>query len=414
MRLHQPSAFYGVDSVPLGNDKIDFGGMNAGFYESATADELRAYFANVMQEHFLPTGRVRFFPCSDYVGGEGDRHHFVSRLTGAMQEVRVKRKVVDTTYLEGQIPATSLPPFEVDKDAHCIPAGDVTRLAVRVGQFVVIGAGKTALDTCVWLLTNGVPPSSICWLKSCESCWLNRRLHWPCFGLPEFYRGTALQFQAMSQATSVEDLFLRLEADGFFMRVDQKIMPTMMRGAILSEFELALLRQLKDVVRLGRVRRIGRGRVVLGKGEIATADDAIYIHCAAHGLARPPLRTIFGAGRLTVQPTMWGFASQQFALLGVVEALIVDNDEKNRLCPTIRYWDCNADYLTAYMARIAGEQARNAYPSLAAWTRASRLKALGRLGENRDHPSVVAAGNVLKAVGAAAIENVSKLVAERN
>ena len=95
VRLHQPSTFYGVDSVPLGQDAIDAIGTNAGFYELAGADELRAYYERVMHRHFLPTGRVRYFPSSDYVG----EHRFVSRLTGASWQVRVRRKLVDTTYL---------------------------------------------------------------------------------------------------------------------------------------------------------------------------------------------------------------------------------------------------------------------------------------------------------------------------
>ena len=283
VRLHQPSAFYGVDSVSLGKDAIDRGGLNAGFYELASADELRAYFAHVMQDHFLPTQRVRFFPCSDYAGGEGDRHFFVSRLTGARQEVRVRRKLVDTIYLEGSIPATSKPPFEVNEGVSCIPAGDVARLPGHSRTFVVIGAGKTAMDTCVWLLTNGVPPSSIRWVKPREGWWLNRRFHQPHTLLPDFYAGVGLQFQAMAGATTLDDLFLRLEAAGFFLRVDPEVMPTMVSGAILSEVELALLRQITDVVRLGRVRRIGQGRMVLDDGEIETPRDAVHVHCAADG-----------------------------------------------------------------------------------------------------------------------------------
>jgi NAD(P)-binding Rossmann-like domain len=411
VRLHQPSAFYGVDSVPLGKDAIDRGGLNAGFYETANADELRAYFAHVMQEHFLPTGRVRFFPCSDYVGGEGDSHHFVSHLTGERQEVRVKRKLVDTGYLEGAIPATSKPPFEVDEGVQCIPAGDVARLNERARPFVVIGAGKTALDTCVWLLTNGVPASSIRWVKPRESWWLNRRFHQPHTFLPELYAGVGLQFQAMAEAKSIDDLFLRLEAGGFALRVDPAVMPTMMRGAILSEVELALLRRIKDVVRLGRVRRIGRGNMVLDEGEVAMPEDAIYVHCAAAGLARPPLRPIFEADRMTVQPIMWGFASHQFALLGVTEATIDSDEEKNRLCRPIHYWDQNADYLTAYMARLASERARGSHPALAAWARESRLNPLARLGEYSNHPTVVATQGLLKRVAPAAMENMPKLLA---
>ena len=40
VRLHQPSALYGVASRPLGQDRIDEWGINAGFYERATAAEI--------------------------------------------------------------------------------------------------------------------------------------------------------------------------------------------------------------------------------------------------------------------------------------------------------------------------------------------------------------------------------------
>ena len=413
VRLHQPSAFYGVDSFPLGKNAIDSGGLNAGFYELASADELRAYFAHVMQEHFLPTGRVQFFPCSDYLGGEGDRHHFVSRLTGARQEVRVRRKLVDAAYLEGSIPANSKPPFDVAEGVQCIPAGGVAGLQERAKTFVVIGAGKTAMDTCVWLLTHGVPASAIRWVKPREGWWLNRRFHQPHTGLPDFYAGIGLQFQAMAEARTVDDLFLRLESAGFFLRVDPTVTPTMLHGAIMSEVELALLRQITDVVRLGRVRRIGRERMVLDNGEVETPKDAVHVHCAAAGLARPPLRAIFEPGRLTVQPTVWGFASHQFALLGAAEALVGSDEEKNSLCRPIRYWDECRDYLTAYMAVLASERARAAHPALATWARESRLNPMGRLGEYSSHPTVVETRGVLKKLGAAAMENLPRLIAQR-
>ena len=40
VHLHQPSAFYGVNSRVLGSDSIDEVGPNAGFYERATAGSL--------------------------------------------------------------------------------------------------------------------------------------------------------------------------------------------------------------------------------------------------------------------------------------------------------------------------------------------------------------------------------------
>ena len=138
VRLHQPSAFYGVSSVPLGRDALDVAGTNAGYYELAGADEIRAYFAQVMHCCFLPSGRVRYFPCSEFVGDD----RFVSRLAQESWQVRVRRKVVDTTYLEGEIPATSAPPFEVADGVRCVPAGEIARIRERPERFVIIGAGK--------------------------------------------------------------------------------------------------------------------------------------------------------------------------------------------------------------------------------------------------------------------------------
>ncbi|MBK5330908.1 MAG: NAD(P)-binding protein [Ilumatobacteraceae bacterium] len=51
VRLHQPSALYGVLSRPLGHDRIDESGPNAGFYERATAAEICDYYGRVLDEH---------------------------------------------------------------------------------------------------------------------------------------------------------------------------------------------------------------------------------------------------------------------------------------------------------------------------------------------------------------------------
>ena len=410
VRLHQPSAFYGVSSVPLGRDTVDQTGINAGFHEAAGADELRTYYAQVMDRHFLPTGRVRHHPCSDHSIAPDGRHLITSRLTGAVQEVRVRCKLVDTGYLEGRIPATSPPPFEVAEGVRCVAAGDVARVVDPPERYVVIGTGKTALDTCVWLLSQGVPASAIQWVRPREGWWLNRRFHQPGDGLPDFFAGVGLQLKAMAQATSVDDVFARLEVDGFFLRVDATVAPTMCRGAMVSEAELALLRQIGDVVRRGHVRRIERDRIVFDGGSVPTGPGTLHVHCAAVGLARPALRPIFEADRVTLQPVFWSFACYPAALLGVIEATIADTAEKNRVCPPIRYWDEPRDYLSSYLALMAHDRARAAHPAVAAWAKGTRLNPMSGLGAHRDHPLVVQTWGDLKRYGAAAAGNLAKLL----
>ena len=410
VRLHQPSAFYGVSSVPLGLDSIDSSGLNAGMYELAGVDELRAYFGQVMRQTFLPSGRVHYFPCSEYAGGDAQQHAFSSRLSGQRRQVRVRRKLVDTRYLEGRIPATAPPPFEVDEGVRWCAAGDVTRLAREAQRFAVIGAGKTATDTCVWLLEQGVAPDAIRWIKPREGWWLNRRFHQPLERLPDLYAGIGLQLQAFSEGVSVDDVLLRLEAHGFFLRVDTAVLPTMLHGAILGEAELQQLRRIEDVVRLGRVRRLERERIVLEHGEMPTDAGTMHVHCAAQGLARPQLRPIFEPGRMTPQPIEWGFASFQLAMLGVVEATVDGDEEKNRLCQPIRYWDVPADYLRAYLALLGAERHRASVPALAAWARQTRLNPLARLGEYRDHPTAVAARGQIRQFGPVAPRELMRLL----
>jgi len=405
VRLHQPSAFYGVTSLPLGQNAIDEGGTNAGFYELAGPDEIRAYYQRVMDHRFLPTGRVSYFPNCDYVGPG----RFVSRLTAASWQVSVRRKVVDTTYLEGTVPATSPPPFEVEEGVRCIPVGALAGVVETPDRYVIVGAGKTALDAAVWLLERGVPGTAICWIKPREAWWMNRKFQQPHTLVPDLYRGVAIQLEAMAQATSVEDLYARLEAEGFFLRIDQYVAPTMFRGAVISEAEIELLRRIEHVVRLGHVRKIERDEIVLDSGRVPTGPGSLHVHCAARGLARRPTRPIFERGRVTNQAFYWGFACYQAAMLGVMEATIESDDEKNSLCPPFLYWDNNGDYLSAFLATMAADRRRAAHPQLAEWVKTTRLNPASGLSAYREHLEVRESGARVRRYASLAAQNLQKL-----
>jgi len=337
-------------------------------------------------------------------------HRFVSRLSDAAWQVQVRRKLVDTTYIEGEIPATSPPPFAVAEGVRCVPAGALARLDQRPERYTIIGAGKTALDACVWLLERGVPPAQIRWIKPREAWWMNRHFQQPLTLVPDLYRGSSLQIEAMAKATSIDDLFARLEAEAILLRIDPRITPTMFRGAVVSEGELALLRRIEDVVRLGYVRGIGPDQIILDEGRVPTDAGTLHVHCAARALARPPVRPIFEPGRVTVQPFFWGFACFQFAMLGVIEATVEGDEQKNALCPPIHYWDRNQDYLAAFLATLMGERARAAHPALARWTKTTRLNPVAGVASYRDDPRVVEARERIKSFAAAAAMNLQRLL----
>ncbi len=112
VRLHSPSTYYGVDSLRLGQDRIDTEGLNAGLYERATADELWSYFREVA-ERLTATGRVRLM-LGHEVLDDGNGVAQVRDLgTGAVHDIGVRRRVVDARFLEVSVPATHVPTFEV-------------------------------------------------------------------------------------------------------------------------------------------------------------------------------------------------------------------------------------------------------------------------------------------------------------
>ena len=103
--LHQPSAFYGVNSMPLGADRIDTVGVNKGYYELASGPEVSGYFDRVMNQKLLPSGRVSYHPMCDYLG-DG---RFVSILSGEETTVTVRKKTVDATWYNTRVPSTQTP-----------------------------------------------------------------------------------------------------------------------------------------------------------------------------------------------------------------------------------------------------------------------------------------------------------------
>jgi len=407
VRLHQPSAYYGVNSLALGDDVIDTDGLNAGMYEQAGPAEICGYYDRVMRRRMLPSGAVRYFPMCEVVA-EG---HFLSRLSGEDYEVHVRRAVVDAAYLEPAIPATSAPPFAVASGVRCIQVGDLVNLGDPAGRIVVVGAGKTAIDACLWLLLQGVDPGTIRWVKPREP-WLRNRFHAQGGELVgNLIEGIASQVEAAASATSLDDLFDRLEAAGLLFRVDEQVVPTMYKAPTMSTAELELLRSVEDVVRLGHVRRITRDAIELDEGSVPAGPGDVYVHCAAPGLNSAPAVPIFAEGRITLQPIRTGLIPFNAALIGYVEASGRDIREKNRLCPPNRLPDVPLDWVRGLLVEMAADRAWSKEPDLARWLETARLNVSRELRGHGDEPLVRAAVARFRANAGPGVENLGRLLA---
>ncbi len=360
VRLHQASAFYGVASTLLGGGQLQQRGPEKGLQERATRAEICAYYARML-DRMLESGKVQFLPNSVYVGD----NTVVSLISGRGFEVPGCR-IVDARYLAPSIPAEKPPPFGVAEDARVLPVNELARLEEAPSQYVIVGSGKTATDACIWLLSRGVDPDAICWVRPRDPWMLNRAVVQPD---PAIFLGMAADtMQAAEESTSLEDLFLRLEDAGIMLRVDPTVMPTMAKTPTLATWELEQLRSLENVVRRGHVHHVERGTLAFGDGSVAVADDALVVHCAADGLKYPPLVPVWRPDSITLQPIRAGFPCFGAAVVGYVEATRDADAEKNRLCPPSPLPDSMAAWARMTVLGTRAALSFSAKPDIKEWS----------------------------------------------
>lgn len=383
VRLHQPSAFYGVNSRELGSNRKDNSGLNEGHYELASGTDVCSYFDHVMQDRFLPSGRVRYFPMHDY----GQDGHIRSLLSGDGRPVRARRKIVDATWLNTAVPATHPPKYEIANGVTCVPINDLARVKRPYSGYVIVGAGKTGIDACLWLLENGADPNSILWIMPRDAWLLDRANIQP--GEEFFARvagSVATQVESAAAARSIEDLFDRLEATGQLLRLDRNHRPSMYRCATVTRAELDALRRIKNIVRLGRVKRIEKTKIVLEKGSVAADPDFLYVDCSASGLHQRPVVPVFDGGKITLQTVRTCQPVFSAAFIGHVEAAYEDDDEKNELCAVVPIPDRDTDWLRMAITDMSNRLRWMSNDNLTRWLVNARLDGFAamrlRMGES--------------------------------
>jgi len=312
-----------------------------------------------------------------------------SRVSGETLQIDVRRRIVDATYLSPTIPATTPPPFGVADDVRVVAINELARLEAAPNKYVIVGSGKTATDGIVWLLTNGVQPDRIVWVRPRDPWMLNRAVVQPD---PAVALGLAADTMAAAAgAESLDELFLRLEAAGVMLRIDEDVIPTMAKTPTLGAWELDLLRTIENVVRLGHIKGVTRGEIVLDDGAVPLAPGSLLVHCAASGLQYPPLVPVWQPDRIRLQTIRAGFPCFCAALAGYVEATRDDDRERNRLCPANTLPDSPADWARMQVRGTVATRSYGAEPDVAAWANGCALNPARIEPFQRDDPAVQAA-----------------------
>ena len=406
VRLHQPSAFYGVNSTPLGSDLKDRVGWNEGLYELASGAEVLAYFDHVMQRRFLPSGRVRYFPRCEWLGAG----RFASIPSAREFEVRA-RKIVDATYMRVSVPSTRPPQYALAPGVRCVPLNELPRCERPASGYVVVGAGKTGMDACLWLLASGVDADEITWIVPRDSWLLDRASIQPHDFFGRSVLGGAKQLEAIAGAASVDELFARVNAAGVLLRLDENVRPSMYRCATVTDAEAAQLRRIRNVVRLGRVTRIDAREIVLERGTLASDPQRLYVDCSADALARLPVAPVFAGERITLQTVR---ACQQVfsaAFIAHVEAAYADEASKNALCTVVPHPNSDIDFLRVTLAGARNDARWAQDAQLSAWLAGARLNLFGPPPAVPD-AALLEATQRIAACAPAAIATLERLLAQ--
>lgn len=406
VQLHQASLFYGVTSTLLGRGKIQRDGPEAGLQERARSSEIRAYYDDILHRRFLGSGQVAFLGSCCHDENDG-RQLVTSRVSGETVQVEVRRRLVDATYLSPTIPATTRPPFGVADDVWIVPINDLPRLSDVPEEFIIAGSGKTAADAVIWLLANGVPPDRIVWIRPRDPWMLNREVVQPD---PVVALGLAADLMvSAADARTADELFLRLEAAGVMLRIDQNVIPMMAKTPTLAQWELDLLRTVDRVVHLGHIKEIRHNEILLTDGRVALSPRALVVHCAASGLRYPPLVPIWAPDKIRVQMIRAGFPCFCAALAGYVEATRDDDRERNRLCPPNTLPDTPNNWAEMQVRGTLAARSYGAQPDIANWASRCPLNP-GRIDPSQAlDPAVAVASSHLADLAEGGLSSLIKL-----
>ncbi len=409
--LHQPSSYYGVASRELGSGRIDRLGLNKGFEELASGFEVANYFHDLIDEKFLPSGRVRYLPMCEYSEG-GQVRNLLSDNTIT---VTARKKVVNGSIYETSIPLTHRRKFEVAKGVRCIPPNFLPSNAHKHRHYTILGAGKTAMDSIVWLRDNGASADQISWVMPRDPWMMNRALSQPrgaCFY--ESYGGVTRQLEAGKDATSVDDFAERMEQAGIWMRVDPNVLPKIMHGPTVSKAEYAYLKEVKDIMRQGHVTYIEPEKIIFKDESVPAKLGTLYVDCTARAIKQHNPWPIFSEGRIDLQMVRLYQPTFSVALLAKLESMYDDDNVKNKLAIPIRMTDTVKNWLESQIINSTNQYAWSKNPELQAWIDTCRLDGFGRPAREIDpnEPKVIAVIEKIRELMLPAIKNMQKLIDE--
>ena len=353
VRLHQPASFYGVNSERLETCSGDL----------SSKQEILAYYSRVLFR-MENAGRVKFFGMMEHTGNGR-----VRSIVDPNKKIkfRIKKRLVDSTYMKVEVPSTTRPNFEVSKNVNLVPPNHLFSLSASYDRYNIIGAGKTAVDAICFMVDSGVPKEKIYWFVSQDSWFWNREIVQP----PLVGKAFLALLNAVNNNKSADEAFLDLEKIGHVFRLDEEIRPTKWKCATISKKELETVRKIQNVIRKGRVKKVSKNNIFLERGKERNTERSVTVDCSACGLASRPEKKIFSENAIILQSTMMCQQVFSASIIAKIDSLSLGVSEKNALVSPVAHPEVVDDLPACLFQSFKNlDQVNRKFP---VWMRMARL-----------------------------------------
>jgi len=293
VHLHQPSVVYGIESEQLEGNWLYLllRKMTIPWHHRASKQEILSYYKKFVDRK-VKEGQIVYYPNCEYDFDQDISNgvHQFSSLDGQEKySVKVNVKLVNGVLGECKIPSQCPLQFPVDKDVNVLTPNDIYTAFNTKDQstlskkYVVLGCGKTGMDTIVYLQeTMKIKPDDITWVIP-NDVWMIARGEGHPWAMPE---------ALLKHNGDEEKARAYLEEKGILVRLDKNVQPTRFRFPVIGKEELKLMRKIKNLVRKGRVTsiRLKNNKIDIGFGENQepytlpeSANDYAFVHCTSPG-----------------------------------------------------------------------------------------------------------------------------------
>lgn len=194
--------------------------------------------------------------------------------------------LVDATYLTVQrLPAKW----------NMLTPWNVTPFIDDSKKYVVVGGGKTGMDTCVFLASRGIRPENITWIISHDAVWLKREKINDLGPIPN-----SIWFATVANAV------IRRLPPWFSLKLDDRVCsmsdnPTRYRCAIIKEEELNVVKLIQKV-RKGKVLKREKNKLYFKDESIEFEENTVFVDCVQNGLPVKDPVPIFQENKIVLQP----------------------------------------------------------------------------------------------------------------